>query len=95
MKLIVGLACVVCGGAAVLYAIGSGVWPIIALYRDALADPMNQAGSQADNQAQTITHDMWRAVTIGFIGAVPFLIGTVLLKISMFQKLRKVMRGGK
>jgi hypothetical protein len=93
MKLIIGLACVLCGGAAMLYGIGTGVWPIIALYRDTLADPMNQAGNQAESQA--ITANMWRAVTVGFLGAIPFLIGTVLLKMSLFQKVRRTMRGGR
>jgi len=95
MKLIIGLACVLCGGAAMLYGIGTGVWPIIALYRDTLADPMNQAGSQSDDQTQAITANMWRAVTVGFLGAVPFLVGTVLLKMSLFQKVRRTIRGGK
>ncbi len=95
MKLIIGLACVLCGGAAMLYGIGTGVWPIIALYRDTLADPMNQTGAQADDQTQAITANMWRAVTVGFLGAIPFLIGTVLLKMSLFQKVRRTMRGGR
>jgi hypothetical protein len=90
MKGTVGLILVLVGGAAMLYAIGAGLWPVIALYRDTLADPLSEA-SPGDGKA--ISAEMWRAVIVGVVGFVPFLIGTVLLKVALFQRMRRAMRG--
>jgi hypothetical protein len=79
----IGLVLSLAGAAVVIVGIGMAVHELIGLYQGAINDPMHepQGGEKA------VSARMIHGVLIGAAG-VPFLIiGSVLLKVTLFQRL--------
>ena len=85
MRLFIGLLLLLIGAAFLIAGIVMGLEPLISLYRGALNNPLGQPGSVE----QDTSHAMFHGLAIGAVGILPFLIGSALVKVSLFQKLRK------
>jgi hypothetical protein len=76
------------GGVAMLIGIWLALEPLIGLYQDTLADPLNQP----EGTEKQTSGAMLRGVIVGGAGALPFLIGSALVKGAMVRKLRQASR---
>ncbi len=85
MRTLLGLILVLLGGAVALIGIGMALLAFASLYQGALADPLNQP----DGAEKAVGDAMWRWAMIGVGGLAPFLLGSVLLKMSLFHRLSK------
>ncbi len=85
MRLLIGLILLFIGAALIMAGIVMGLLPLIHLYQGALTDAINQPA----NIEQDTSRAMFRGIIIGALGVLPFLIGSALVKVSIFQKLRK------
>ena len=81
MRLFLGLILLLVGAAFIIAGIVHGLVPLIHLYRGALDDPLGQSATIE----QDTSHAMIRGIIIGAIGILPFLIGSVLVKVSIFR----------
>lgn len=88
MRTAIGLILLLLGMAIALYGIGGALVQVIGLYQGALSDPLGQP----DGAEKAASSQMMHFVVIGLFGIPPLLIGTVLLKIGMYQALKR--RGG-
>lgn len=85
MKTIVGIILAVVGAAVVLWGVFDALLPLMNYYK---ANVENAMGVP-DGAEQQLSSTMIRAVIKGAVG-VPFLIaGSVLLKVSFVQRLRR------
>lgn len=94
-KTLVGFTLLLVGIAIIVFGMFLALRPVVAMYQEAMTDPM---GSEAQHSGQQDVLDsakddvpkkMFRGIAIAAVGLVPLLIGTVLLKIAMFQRLRR------
>lgn len=85
MKTAIGLILVFIGMAIALYGIGGALVQVIGLYQSAMADPLGQP----EGAEKAVSSEMMRFVVIGLFGLPPLIIGSVLLKIGMYQRLRR------
>jgi hypothetical protein len=76
MKLTLGLVLVILGAVLMLGGATLGLAPLVAVYQHAMNDPM---GEPAAPEEQTGAR-MARGLTLGAIGILPFIAGTVILK---------------
>lgn len=83
MKTAAGLLLLLAGAGVMLYGLGTALIELVGLYQGAVGDPL---GQQAGVEKE-VSDKMIRAVIIGAIGIPPFLIGSVLLKVTLLQKL--------
>lgn len=88
VRLFIGILFAVVGGVVVVVGLLGALNELVGMYSSALNDAL------ADGpEAKAVGANMLRWAITGAAG-VPFLIiGTVLLKISLFQKVRKMARG--
>jgi hypothetical protein len=88
MRLFIGILFAVVGGLVAVIGLLGALNELVGMYSSALNDAL------ADGpEAKAVGANMLRWAITGAAG-VPFLvIGTVLLKISLFQKVRKMARG--
>lgn len=80
----IGLLLTLVGGGIILW----GVWEALKPLADYYQASLNSAMSQPDDAEQKLSAAMMRGVKIGLVGVLPMIIGSVMLKISMFQRLR-------
>lgn len=85
MKLILGLILLLVGAAVALTGLGIAISHINELYQSNLTDALNQPDNAEQTQASAILH----GALIGLAGAVPMVIGTVLVKSVLFRKLTR------
>ncbi len=85
MKVILGVALTVVGAAIVLWGVFDALVPLMNYYK---ANVENAMGVP-DGAEQRLSGTMLRAVVKGAVGVPVLLSGSVLLKISFFQRLRK------
>jgi len=91
VKTFIGLILVLAGGGVMLLGICMAVYTLISMYSGVLNDPMSDAGPQPKEVSETMIH--W--AIIGGIGAPFFLIGSMLLKVTLLQKLLGLASGKK
>jgi hypothetical protein len=91
MKATVGLILVLVGGGVIVFGIGTAMMALFGLYGNAIDNAMGM-GATAEQDA---SRAMIRGVIVGACG-VPFLIaGSVLLKVTMFQRMARGRGAGK
>ncbi len=83
MRATLGIVLVLLGAAVMLYGLGTALSELIGLYQGALTDPLAQAG----NTEQDTSRRMIRAAVTGALGIPLFVVGAVLLKITLIQRL--------
>lgn len=84
MRGMIGAILMLVGGAVVLLGIGLAVKPVIDLYRANLDDPMGQP----EGAERRVPLDMRKGLIVGAAGVVPFMIGSVLVKMEVRRRLR-------
>lgn len=95
MKSVVGFALVIVGIVIIVFGMYQALRPVVAMYQEAMTDPMGtnaQATGQPDildNAKDDVPKQMFRGIAIGAVGLVPLLIGSVLVKIALFQRIRR------
>jgi hypothetical protein len=95
MKSLVGFALVIVGIVVIVFGMYQALRPVVAMYQEAMTDPMGteaQASGQPDildSAKDDVPKQMFRGIAIGAVGLVPLLIGSVLVKIAIFQRLRR------
>lgn len=90
MRMLFGLGLILIGGAVLLYGGGSAVKELVSLYSGAMTQPMEDPqGGEAG-----VSDRMMRGVKIGAAGAVPFVIGSVLVKSALFARALRKSRAG-
>jgi ascorbate-specific PTS system EIIC-type component UlaA len=80
-----GLILVLLGAAVMLYGLGTALAELIGLYQGALTDPLAEPAVSENDTSQA----MIRAAIIGAAGIPVFVVGSVLLKITLVQRLRR------
>lgn len=90
MRAMLGMLLVLAGGAVMLYGIGSALLELVGLYQGAMTDPLGDS-----REGKAVSAEMIRHVLTGAIGVLPFIIGTVLLKVSVFHWIRRNAQGRK
>lgn len=93
-KSLAGLALVLIGVAIIVFGMFQALRPVVAMYQEAMTDPMGsqtQAGQPdvLDSAKDDVPKKMFRGIAIGAVGLVPLLIGTVLIKVAIFQRVRR------
>lgn len=88
-RTLLGVVLLLVGGAVILWGIAEALIPLIRYYGQALEAPLDQK----EEAEQLLSAAMKRGVLIGAAGVIPFLIGSVLLKVTLLQRLRS--RGGR
>ena len=88
MRTMIAWLLLLVGGLLVLYGIGSAVLLLAGLYEANLTDPMNQPEGSEDATAGA----MMRAVIIGAAGVPLFVIGAVMLKVTLIQRIARSKR---
>jgi hypothetical protein len=95
MKTLVGSALLLIGIAIIVFGMFQALRPVVAMYQEAITDPMGssaQASGQPnvlDSADNDVPNQMFRGIAIGAVGLVPLLLGTVMLKIALFQRFRR------
>lgn len=95
MKSLVGFALVIVGIVIIVFGMYQALRPVVAMYQEAMTDPMGteaQASGHTDildNAKDDVPKQMFTGIAIGAIGLVPLLVGSVLVKIALFQRLRR------
>lgn len=84
MKKYLGLAFLLLGGAIMLTGMGLALAPLVELYRNNLEHPLDEP---ATPESQTKSR-MMRGVYVGAAGAPLMVAGSIMLKITMIQRLR-------
>lgn len=84
MKKYLGLALLLLGGAIMLSGIGLALSPLVDLYRSNLEHPLDEP---ATPESQTKSR-MLNGVYLGAAGAPLMIAGSIILKITMIQRLR-------
>lgn len=84
MKKYLGLALLLLGGGIMLTGLGLALTPLIELYRNNLEHPLDDP---ATPEAQTKPR-MMKGVYVGAAGAPLMIAGSIMLKITMIQRLR-------
>lgn len=84
MKKYLGLALLLLGGAIMLTGLALAVTPLIELYRNNLEHPLDEP---ATPETQTKPR-MMKGVYVGAAGAPLMIAGSIMLKITMIQRLR-------
>ncbi len=94
-KSLLGFTLLLVGIAIIVFGMFQALRPVVAMYQEAMTDPM---GSEAQHSGQQdvldsakdkVPHQMFRGIAISAVGLIPLLIGTVLIKIAIFQRLRR------
>lgn len=80
---ILGLLLTLLGGAIILAGGGYAMYHLVSIYYNNVNDPLGQA----DGAEANVSHQMLIGVGVGAIGILPFLIGSVILKVSLFRRL--------
>lgn len=88
MRSLVGIILVLLGGAIVIYGVLAGLAPLRGLYEGATNDAMGMPPT-AETDASKL---MIRAALIGACGVPLLLAGSILLKISIWQRLSRAKR---
>lgn len=83
MRTALAIFLVAIGAIVMLYGIATGLASLVAIYQNALTDPLAEP---AKNE-MSVRSDILRSVAIGAAGIVPFLIGSVMLKVGLFRVL--------
>jgi len=90
MRLVLGIVLTLLGGAVAVAGLLGALSELVGMYSSALNDAM------ADGpEGKAVGASMMRWAIIGAAGVPFLLVGSVLLKISLFQKLRKAVGGSK
>ncbi|MFM9996815.1 MAG: hypothetical protein ACKVU4_13565 [Phycisphaerales bacterium] len=84
MRTMLGLILVLLGGAVMLYGFGAAVVELMGLYQGTFDDPMGQP----DGTEEGVSRRMIRSVIIGAVGVPVFIVGSVMLKITLLQRVR-------
>jgi uncharacterized iron-regulated membrane protein len=86
VKATLGLILILAGGVTIVYGIGLALYALMGLYQGAVENPMGQPATAEKDTSEA----MIRAAIIGACGVPFFIAGSVLLKVSFFQRaLRK------
>lgn len=90
MRLGLGLFLMLVGGGIMLFGIFLALRAFVGLYQGVLNDPMGDGNAPGGPEpGEVAQHGMYQGVIIGAIGVVPFLIGTVMVKVAVIQKLAR------
>lgn len=89
MKTALGLILTLAGAALIVAGIARGVLPLIDVYRNNLTDPLGQP----EGAEEKVGPAMRRGVILGACGVPPFIIGSVLLKVTMVQRIARAASG--
>lgn len=91
MKTLIGLVLFVVGLLVVLYGLGSALLELGSLYQGALNDPLGNSSVSSGNEepARVVGNHMWQYAIIGMIGIPPLLIGSTLLSLGFWSRIRK------
>lgn len=84
MRLTLGILLTIVGGAVVLVGLFGALSELIGLYSSAMNDPL--AADAPEGRA--VGAAMFRWAVVGAVGVPLLLVGSVLLKLSLFQRLR-------
>ncbi len=83
MRTPLALILVAVGAIVMFYGGGTAVKELMGLYSSTLNDPMRET----DGGAEGVRDRMLEGVIIGGVGAVPFVAGTLMLRITILQRL--------
>lgn len=102
MKTLVGFVLVMVGIVIIVFGMYRALSPVFAMYQEAMTDPMGTGsagangaasgtgqGSVLDSASGDVPAQMFRGIAIGAVGLVPLVIGSVLIKIAVFQRLAR------
>jgi hypothetical protein len=84
VRMVIGLILMLVGGAVILYGIAAALSQLFGLYQGAVDNAMGMSAT-AEQEA---SKGMMRAVIVGACGVPVFLVGSMLLKVSVFQRMR-------
>ena len=94
-KTLVGFTLVILGVCIIVFGMFQALRPVVAMYQEAMTDPMGTEAQHSgqpdilDNAKDDVPKQMIAGIAIGAVGLVPLLIGSVLVKIAIFQRLRR------
>jgi len=91
MRSTIGLIFVVVGLGVVLYGGGMAVRELVGFYKSTVDRPMEDV----EGGTQGVSDRMLRGAMIGGVGAVPFVIGTFILKGEAVRRIRRALGAGK
>ncbi len=89
MRTTLGLILVVIGLGVILYGGGTAVRELVGFYRSTVDNPMDDV----EGGSQGVSDRMLGGAMIGGVGAVPFVIGSMILKGEAFRRIRRAVRG--
>ena len=84
MRTAIGLILVLAGGGLILFGIGGALMALFGLYGNAIDNAMGMSATAEQDASRA----MIRSVIVGACGVPLFLVGSVLLKVTLFQKVR-------
>ncbi len=89
MRTTLGILLVLLGVGVMLYGLGGALLELLSLYQGAMSDPLAEPAVGEKERAQA----MMRSAIIGAVGIPFFVAGSVLLKVSLIQRLRRRQQG--
>ncbi len=85
MRAVIGTVLLLAGAGVILYGLGNALLALASLYQGAVNDPLNQPANAEAGASARMTH----FALVGAVGIIPMVVGSVLLKLSFFQRLSR------
>lgn len=89
MKYLAAILLVLAGAGLILAAIVRALAPLIGLYQGAMGDPLGQP----EGTEQAAADQMFSALILGAVGALPFIAGVIWLKVLAVRRIARAARG--
>ncbi|MBY0311791.1 MAG: hypothetical protein K2W85_06960 [Phycisphaerales bacterium] len=91
MRTLIAMVLFLAGLGVVLYGLGSALFELIGLYSSALSDPLSSTGPEANAEPAKVVGDrMWRFALIGMAGVPFLLIGSIMLSLGFWARVRRM-----
>ncbi len=94
MRTLMAVTLFLVGLCVTLYGLGMAIAELVGLYQGALNDPLGAqdvGGAQAVEPAKVVGDRMWRSALIGMAGLPLLIIGSVMLSLSVWRRLRRAL----
>lgn len=94
MRTVIAFILFLVGMGVVLYGLGSALLELIGLYQGALSDPLgahDPSATQAVEPAKAVGDRMWHFAMIGMAGVPLLLVGSVMLSMGFWRRVRRMM----
>lgn len=86
MRTLIALTLFLAGLALTLYGLAGAIAPIARLYASALNDPLAEPAPGADEKSASAA--AIKSATFGLIGVPPLIIGSTMLSMGLFRRIR-------